>query len=154
MIPIYRAKKIDSGELVEGYYFKTEYGGGNGSLSGQTRHYITDGSFSGNGNSIYMNTVDPNTLSISFPNMIDKKSKRIFASLSEDGVGGDILNIHLFTLELGENMGVAEGEKEFNATAIFNEYGLGVISESKREFLVCYAGLHEESVEVIGIHKG
>ena len=32
-----------------------------------------------------------NTLSINFPNMLDVKGDKIFASLNEDGKGGDIL---------------------------------------------------------------
>lgn len=35
--------------------------------------------------------IDSSTLSIHFKNMIDTDGKKIFASLSEDGMGGDIL---------------------------------------------------------------
>jgi len=34
--------------------------------------------------------IDPSTLSINFPDMLDSQGNKIFASLSEDGQGGDI----------------------------------------------------------------
>lgn len=37
--------------------------------------------------------IDPTTLSIHFPDMLDSQGNKIFASLSEDGKGGDILDI-------------------------------------------------------------
>ena len=35
-------------------------------------------------------TIDPSTLAIHFPDMLDSEGTKIFASLSEDGMGGDI----------------------------------------------------------------
>ena len=35
--------------------------------------------------------IDPTTLSIHFPDMLDSKGNKIFASLQEDGKGGDIM---------------------------------------------------------------
>lgn len=82
----YRAKKIDNDEWVEGYFVLSplgncvihtniEYGAVNGETLGGATSTITQ--------------VDPKTLAIHFPNMIDKNGTKIFASLSEDGVGGD-----------------------------------------------------------------
>ena len=34
--------------------------------------------------------IDPTTISINFPDMIDSQGNKIFASLNEDGKGGDI----------------------------------------------------------------
>ena len=75
-IPIYRAKKINSDEYVEGYLKR-----------------CTD-----TGNILWIQTkdwmdyqIDPSTLSIHFPDMVDSEGTRIFASLSKDGKGGDIL---------------------------------------------------------------
>jgi len=39
----------------------------------------------------YRQEIDPSTLSINFPDMLDLEGTKIFASLSEDGKGGDIL---------------------------------------------------------------
>jgi hypothetical protein len=74
-IPIYRAKSLDNGEYVVGYYFKDE--------DNPNLHYISDRWC------IEEYGIDPSTLAIHFPDMIDKNGKRIFASLSEDGKGGD-----------------------------------------------------------------
>ena len=35
--------------------------------------------------------IDPTTLSIHFPDMLDSQENKIFASLQEDGKGGDII---------------------------------------------------------------
>ncbi len=75
MIPTYRAKKIDSSEWVEGYLTKC-----------QSSHFIESGSS-------HCDEIDTSTLSINFPDMIDSQGKKIFASLSESGKGGDILDI-------------------------------------------------------------
>ena len=74
MIPIYRAKKIDSDEYVIGYLTKSE----------------CDDDFLIRANGEY-HFIDISTLSIHFPNMLDVKGDKIFASLNEDGKGGDIL---------------------------------------------------------------
>ena len=74
MIPIFRAKKIDSDEHIEGQYLVykgyptifNEYG-----LNGIE--------------------IDKSTLSIHFPDMLDSQGNEIFASLQKDGKGGDII---------------------------------------------------------------
>lgn len=81
-IPIYRAKKIDGDELVYGYLCKD--------ILNLEEYVIFPEPFS---DIPHINAIpckiDQNTLAIHFPNMIDKKGKKIFASLSEDGIGGD-----------------------------------------------------------------
>ena len=42
----------------------------------------------------YILQIDPSTLAIHFPDMIDSEGTKIFASLSEDGKGGDIFIIN------------------------------------------------------------
>ena len=69
-IPIYRAKKQDSDEWVEGYLNKN-----------------MSGKFVIENERVYK--IDPSTLAIHFDGMLDKNGKKIFASLNEDGVGGD-----------------------------------------------------------------
>lgn len=88
-IPIYRAKKIDSDEYVEGHYFyenidvvKHEFKDG---YRDAENHYM------GFGNG-YVELINPSTLAIHFPDMIDSEGTKIFASLSEDGKGGDIID--------------------------------------------------------------
>ena len=84
-IPIYRAKKIDSDEYVEGYLMLGMCSNGNGTSS--SIHFnIQDKLF-------YIREIDTTTLAIHFPDMLDSQGNKIFASLSEDGKGGDILEV-------------------------------------------------------------
>lgn len=69
---------------------------------------------------------------------------------------GDILNIHIFTQELGSNLGVTEGEKEFKAEICYQSLGLWLEGnkEEESDYIVMFNGIHEESFEVIGnIHE-
>ncbi len=80
-IPTYRAKKIDSDEYVEGFLH-----------TGFTIASIVD--FSNNdipNIAVLVSCIDESTLAIHFPDMIDSEGTKIFASLSEDGKGGDRL---------------------------------------------------------------
>ena len=92
MVPIYRAKKIDSDEYVEGFYFK-DLGDDSNGFHSKEYHFILDGltSYSSDSWSPLNEQIDPSTLAIHFPDMIDSEGTKIFASLSEDGRGGDIL---------------------------------------------------------------
>ena len=76
-LPIYRAKKIDSDEYVMGWYSSPII------IEGKTYLSITnkDGEY----------RIDTTTLSIHFSDMLDSQGNKIFASLSEDGKGGDIM---------------------------------------------------------------
>jgi hypothetical protein len=81
-IPIYRAKKIDSDEYVEGYLY---------SNISNNKYYIRELPI--NGTQELNTEIDKTTLAIHFPDMKDSQKNRIFASLSENGKGGDILKI-------------------------------------------------------------
>ena len=56
----------------------------------------------------------------------------------------------IFTQELGENLGVVEGENEFKAQIYINEMGVCLGAEYGLDPLFSYDGFHEESLEVIG----
>lgn len=102
-IPIYRAKMIDSNKYVDGYYFHQEWTGNYPNedaeereeeikhfICGFTTHDIWDdeeGYFKFMG----LNEIDSTTLAIHFPDMLDSQGNKIFASLQEDGKGGDIV---------------------------------------------------------------
>ena len=76
-IPIYRAKKIDSDEYIQGYL-----------LGKWSEYFISWGETNHVPNKVQ---IDPTTLAIHFPDMLDSQGNKIFASLSEDGKGGDIM---------------------------------------------------------------
>lgn len=84
-IPIFRAKKIDRNEYIVGHYIEDE-----------NRQCIVILEKMFKGEPIYT-TVDKSTLSIHFPDMLDSEGNKIFASLSEDGKGGDICESTYFT---------------------------------------------------------
>lgn len=77
MIPIYRAKKIDSDEFAVGFLK-------NCTDTGLDIFWIQDKDF-------IDYRIDVDTLSINFPDILDSKGNEIFASLQEDGKGGDIM---------------------------------------------------------------
>lgn len=80
--PIYRAKKIDSEEYVLGWLLQDCFG-----------YYIIPINNALRCESLNNESIeiDPTTIAIHFSNMIDIKGDKIFASLQEDGKGGDIL---------------------------------------------------------------
>lgn len=93
-IPIYRAKGVDRYGYVEGFLIKSF-----------DVYYIVNDKASeicdSEGGTVlgyeiskeYSDAfkIDPTTLAIHFPNIIDIKGDKIFASLQEDGKGGDIV---------------------------------------------------------------
>ena len=120
-IPIYRAKKIDSDEYVEGYYYK----------DGKD-HII----FNGDSTTIFgLRVIDPTTLSIHFPDMLDSQGNKIFASLQEDGKGGDIISLENIT-----------------KTAMWCSKTQAVMLNSKSTGLSILS-LYKEDIKVIGIQE-
>ena len=75
-IPIYRAKEKKTNRYIIGYEFYNHI---------EDEYYITH-QLTGNNY-----RVDKSTISIHFPDMLDSQGNKIFASLQEDGKGGDIM---------------------------------------------------------------
>lgn len=102
-IPVYRGKKIDSDECIIGWYSDTLF------LCGGDRygHYISYKKINKMGKEITLQeSIDPTTLSIHFSEMRDNQGNKIFASLSEDGKGGDICYTRDYSY--GDLQGVAK----------------------------------------------
>ena len=105
-IPIYRAKKKDGDEDVTGYY-QTETGTNvedKNNMFPTLRHIIVDldnhqlrldlfgdGKLHDDSHIREQYEIDPTTISIHFPDMLDSQGNKIFASLQKDGKGGDIM---------------------------------------------------------------
>ena len=83
-IPIYRAKKIDSDEYVLGQPTYIPHDRDRIIMHVKLHEARLD---------VRTFEIDPSTLSISFPDMLDSEGTRIFASLSEGGKGGDKLEV-------------------------------------------------------------
>ena len=122
-IPIYRGLKIGENEYVEGYYYK------------DNREHII---FNGDSTTVFgLRVIDPTTLSIHFPDMLDSQGNRIFASLQESGKGGDIL----------------ETEQKRVCTVKYNEYFFyadNFYADNKEYHCNCFGFIHSK---VIGIQQ-
>ena len=83
-LPIFRAKRIDSNEYVIGYLLQDCFG-----------FYIiqTDNALRCETLNQEAIEIDHQTLGISFSDMLDSQRNKIFASLSENGKGGDIIKL-------------------------------------------------------------
>ena len=122
-IPIYRAKKIDSDEYVVGWYSSPII------IEGKTYLSITnkDGEY----------RIDPTTLSIHFPDMLDSQGNEIFASLQEDGKGGDIC----------QTIDYLNGT--LNGVAIYQNYGFRIDRKGKAMGI----SFSSRDIEIIGIQQ-
>ena len=84
-IPIFRAKKLDSDEYVFGVPRQDSKG-----AYEMIINVVEDGV-----PGVIQRYIEIDTISIHFPDMIDSQGNKIFASLSEDGKGGDIIETEL-----------------------------------------------------------
>lgn len=83
--PIYRARRKDSGDYVEGNFIHVP------KLMASNELYMIEAySIDDTGIDALQFDIDPSTLAISFEDMVDSKGIRIFAALNESGVGGDM----------------------------------------------------------------
>ena len=155
-IPIYRAKKIDSDEYVEGFYKNVLYF--------KDKHIITSlVNISGVENNIqktnlwdYKNhEIDQSTLAIHFPDMLDSQGNKIFASLSASGKGGDITELQASS---GTCLSCGDKLPKTLAVAIYEEMEFREIELNphkcfrKREHNYVLIG-NLEYKKVIGIQK-
>lgn len=120
MIPIYRAKKIGlNNSYIIGFYQQYIEG-------------FQDNIFHEINNTL----IDPTTLAIHFPNMLDSQGNKIFASLSKDGKGGDMTN-----------KGICLYEPKYNQFRIIVNLETRTWLEITREDLESYP------IKVIGIQE-
>lgn len=127
-MPLFRAKKIDSDEYVFGSYFKDK------SIHSIITHSRTDYA----DKAFYVNAVQINetTIAIHFPDMLDSEGTRIFASLSEDGRGGDILYSKTYST---------------NLIIVYQRYTVAILDYNKR----CWvrSNIVSEDIKVTGIQQ-
>ena len=124
---LFRAKEKNSNNYVIGYeyynHIEDEY---------YITHYVSGSNYK----------IDRTTRSINIEDMIDSQGNKIFASLQEDGKGGDILNLNE---RYGEN---------FNAIALYRYYEVrlkgGIDLLNRAKYLRCYP---KKDIKVIGIQQ-
>lgn len=120
MIPIFRGKKIGlNNSYIIGFYQQYIEG-------------FQDNIFHEINNTL----IDPTTLAIHFPNMLDSQGNKIFASLSKDGKGGDMTN-----------KGICLYEPKYNQFRIIVNLETRTWLELTREDLESYP------IKVIGIQE-
>lgn len=97
-LPIYRAKKIDSDKYVKGCLVRADDYDADVDED-QVIYFIMEKMENYRTSEIWdfvqNSRIDPATLSIHFPDMLDSQGNKIFASLQEDGKGGDIIETEL-----------------------------------------------------------
>ena len=116
-VPIFRAKKIDSDEYIIGYL----------KFDRKHNHYSINPIDDEN----TWHKIEENTLAIHFTDMLDSQGNKIFASLQEDGKGGDILQ-----------------SRGYKSPCIFNK-GFTV----RTVFGVCNFYMLADRLKVIGIQE-
>ena len=123
-LPLYRGKSIKTKQYVEGY-LKTCTDTGANVYWIQTKDWID-----------YQ--IEPETLSISFPGMLDNENNRIFASLAKSGKGGNITKtkdgwkvykrVHLFSTDgtrAGKDLDIMEIlSKKYNSVLDIKVIGI------------------------------
>ena len=91
MIPIFRAKRLYSDEYNCGYLIKADDYEAEADED-QIVYFIMHKMENYRTNEVWdfvcNSRIDPSTLAIHFPNMLDSQGNKIFASLSEDGKVG------------------------------------------------------------------
>ena len=81
-LPIYRAKRINSDEYVFGVPRQDSKG-----MFEMIINVVEDGI-----PGVIQRYIEVDTISIHFPDMLDSLGNKIFASLQEDGKGGDLID--------------------------------------------------------------
>ena len=94
-IPYFRAKKIDSDEYNCGYLIRADDYEADADED-QIVYFIMHKMENYRTNEVWdfvcNSRIDPSTLAIHFPDILDSQGNKIFASLQEDGKGGDLID--------------------------------------------------------------
>lgn len=132
--PLYRAKKIDNEEYVIGFYTYDEV---------HKRHLILTNRMHG----LSETRVDSSTLSIHLPDMLagssnrllpnGEKDLRIFASLNEDGKGGDEVTTKDYS--------------SIKSVVVYDKGCFNVIGITRVSVRVCSYG--EQRIKITGIKQ-
>ena len=145
MIPIFRAKKLDSDGYIIGQYIETEFSNEEYcDIEEQEtiiKHCIIKDFRTVHDDYEYCNfditEIDIATLAIHFPDMLDSQGNKIFASLQEDGKGGDTCSVNDY---------IYGG---LNGVAIYQNYGFRIDRKGKAMGI----SFSSRDIEIIGIQQ-
>ena len=145
MIPIFRAKKLDSDKYIIGQYIETEFSNEEYcDIEEQEtiiKHCIIKDFRTIHDDYEYCNfditEIDIATLAIHFPDMLDSQGNKIFASLQEDGKGGDVCSVNDYI------------DSGLNGIAIYQNYGFRIDRKGKAMGI----SLSSTDIKIIGIQQ-
>ena len=144
-LPIFRAKKLDSDEYVFGVPRQDSKG-----VYEMIIDVVEDG-ISG----VIQRYIEVDTISIHFPNMLDSTGNKIFASLQEDGKGGDIFQSLHFIEPIDKKhylYHIAKWSNKYNSFLLCNKDNL--LSNDVEDGNVFYwRYLINVEYEIIGIQQ-
>ncbi len=139
-LPIYRAKKIDSDKYVKGCLVRADDYDADVDED-QVIYFIMEKMENYRTSEIWdfvqNSRIDPATLSIHFPDMLDSQGNKIFASLQEDGKGGDICSVNNFI------------DSRLKGIAIYQNYGFRIDRKGKAMGI----SFSSRDIEIIGIQQ-
>ncbi len=139
-LPIYRAKKIDSDKYVKGCLVRADDYDADVDED-QVIYFIMEKMENYRTSEIWdfvcNSRIDPATLSIHFPDMLDSKGNKIFASLQEDGKGGDICSVNDYI------------DSGLKGVAIYQNYGFRIDRKGKAMGI----SLSSTDIKIIGIQQ-
>lgn len=84
-------------------------------------------------------SIDPTTLSIHFPDMLDSQGNKIFASLQKDGKGGDIVENYSFNDDYKSQI------------SIYDDCKLCLVDKDGDTY--CLSEIEYDGIKVIGIQQ-
>ena len=145
MIPIFRAKKLDSDKYIIGQYIETEFSNEEYcDIEEQEtiiKHCIIKDFRTVHDDYEYCNfditEIDIATLAIHFPDMIDSQGNKIFASLQKNGRGGDVCSVNDYI------------DSGLEGVAIYQNYGFRIDRKGKAMGI----SLSSADIKIIGIQQ-
>ena len=139
-VPIYRAKKINSDEYSCGYLIRADDYEADADED-QIVYFIMHKMENYRTNEVWdfvcNSRIDPSTLSIHFPDMLDSQGNKIFASLQEDGKGGDVCSVNDYI------------DSGLEGVAIYQNYGFRIDRKGKAMGI----SLSSTDIKIIGIQQ-
>ncbi len=139
-LPIYRAKKIDSDKYVKGCLVRADDYDADVDED-QVIYFIMEKMENYRTSEIWdfvqNSRIDPATLSIHFPDMLDSQGNKIFASLQEDGKGGDVCSVNDYI------------DSGLKGVAIYQNYGFRIDRKGKAMGI----SLSSTDIKIIGIQQ-
>ena len=138
-LPIFRAKKLDSGEYVKGFLYQDLicYIPSDGFKSDEYKKAVDTETWFIMDNLSNTSMIDTTTLSSHFPDMLDSQGNEIFASLQKNGRGGDVCSVNDYI------------DSGLEGVAIYQNYGFRIDRKGKAMGI----SLSSTDIKITGIQQ-